>query len=84
MGICGILAWRSALNGNIPIAVPDLRDPAQRDAWRSDNACTAPAVAGDQLLPVTSYPCPEVTAEKYEEVRQIFLQGEEKRKKEVK
>ena len=84
MGICGILAWRSALNGNIPIAVPDLRDPAQRDAWRNDNACTAPAVAGDQLLPVTSYPCPEVTAEKYEEVRQIFLQGEEKRKKEAK
>lgn len=79
MGICGILAWRSALNGNMPIAVPDLRDPAQRDAWRNDHACTTPEVAGDQLLPVTSYPCPEVPQEKYDEIRRIFEEGERKR-----
>lgn len=55
MGICGLLAYRSALNGNIPVRVPDLRDPKERDAYRNDHACTTPEVAGDQLLPVTSH-----------------------------
>ena len=73
MGICGILAWRSAVNGNIPIAVPDLRDPAQRDAYRNDHACTTPAVAGDQLMPMTTFPHEPVPAEKFEEVRQMYL-----------
>ena len=56
MGICGILAFRSILTGNKPMKVPDLRDPAQRDEWRHDNACTNAAVAGDQVLPCSSYP----------------------------
>lgn len=73
MGICGILAWRSAVNGNIPVAVPNLRDPAQRDAYRNDHACTTPAVAGDQLMPITTFPHEPVTAEKFEEVRQMYL-----------
>ena len=47
MGICGILAFRSILTGNKPMKVPDLRDPAQRDEWRHDNACTNAAVAGE-------------------------------------
>ena len=56
MGICGLLAHRSILQGNVPVRVPDLRDPAQRDAYRTDNACTDPKVAGDQLLPTSNYP----------------------------
>ncbi len=28
MGICGILAYRSCLQGGVPVDVPDLRDPA--------------------------------------------------------
>lgn len=56
MGICGILAWRSVLNGGIPVEIPNLRDPGQRDAFRNDNACTNPAVAGDQRIPVTTHP----------------------------
>lgn len=73
MGICGILAWRSATSGNIPIAVPDLRDPSQRDAYRNDHACTTPEVAKEQLMPVTSYPYEPIPQEKYEEIRDIYL-----------
>ena len=48
--LCGLIAHRSALAGGIPMDVPDFRDPAQRDAYRGDHACTTPSVAGDQLL----------------------------------
>ena len=56
MGICGILAFRSILNGNQPVRIPNLRNKEERDAWRNDRACTDPAVAGDQVLPCSSYP----------------------------
>jgi len=35
--IPGIQAYRSSLEGGQPMAVPDFRDPAQRDAYRSDD-----------------------------------------------
>jgi len=73
MGICGILAWRSAINGNIPIDVPNLRNPEERDAYRNDHACTTPAVAGDQLVPVTSFPHDPVPAEIFEKAKQLWL-----------
>ena len=73
MGICGILAWRSANNGNVPVRVPDLRNPAEREAFRNDHACTTPEVAGEQLMPVSSYPYEPVTREKYDEVKQRYL-----------
>ena len=56
MSLCGIFAYRSILAGNIPMVIPNLRNKEERDAWRGDNACTNPDVAGDQLLPVTSFP----------------------------
>lgn len=34
MGICGILAYRSILAGGVPVKVPDLRNPEERDAYR--------------------------------------------------
>ena len=79
MGICGLLAWKSAVNGNIPIRVPNLRNPEERDAYRNDHACTTPSVAGDQMMPITTYPHDPVPAEKYEEVRQMWLANEERR-----
>ncbi|HOP09920.1 MAG TPA: Gfo/Idh/MocA family oxidoreductase [Oscillospiraceae bacterium] len=75
MGICGLLGYRSVLNGNTPVDVPDLRDPKQRDQWRNDNACTNPAVAGDQLLPRSSYGEPEIPDEVYERVKNTWLEG---------
>lgn len=79
MGICGLLAYRSVLNGNTPVAVPDLRDPAQREAFRSDRACTNPAVAGDQLQPVSSYPVPEIPDRVYDYVKDLWLHAKDQR-----
>ena len=36
MGICGILAYRSIINGNIPIKVPNLRNLDERNMYRYD------------------------------------------------
>lgn len=75
MGICGILAYRSVLGGNIPIAVPDLRDPAQREAYRHDRACATPEIAGDQLLPRSSFGEPDLPDALFDHVRQLWLEG---------
>jgi len=75
MGICGILAHRSVLNGNVSIDVPNLRNKEERDKWRNDNACTSPALAGDAVLPKSSFPVREVTDEEYAKVRELWLAG---------
>ncbi len=72
MGICGILAYRSILNGNCSVRVPNLRNKEERDEYRNDNACTNPAVAGDQLLPVSTITPDELPDEVYEEIRKIW------------
>ncbi len=70
MGICGILAYRSILNGNIPIEVPNFRNKEERDLYRNDRACTDPNVAGEALLPVSSYPIKELTQEESNQLRE--------------
>ena len=77
MGICGLLAHRSVLNGNQPVQVPNLRDPAQRDAWRNDHACTNPVVAGDQVLPKSIHDIGRepLADEVYDRVKQMWLEG---------
>ena len=75
MCICGILAYRSILNDNKSMKIPDLRDPAQRDQYRNDHACTFEYEAGDQLLPNNSHgvvlpddaPCFAMMQEKWHE-----------------
>lgn len=77
MGICGILAYRSILNGNKPMQVPNLRNPQERDAWRNDHACTNPAVAGDQLLPICKDGDPVIPDAVYDCCRELFEAGKE-------
>lgn len=69
MGLCGLLAYRSILGGNVPVDIPDMRDKAVRDRYRDDTACTDPAVAGAQLLPTTSAGTPDIDPAVYESVR---------------
>ncbi len=76
MGICGILAYRSALAGNIPIDVPDLRNTEERDKWRNDNACTDPKTAGEQLLPISTHGDPEIPDAVYDEMRRLWERNE--------
>ena len=76
MGICGLLAYRSVLNGNAPIKVPNLRNKEERDAYRNDHACTNPEIAGDQLLPVSPhYDIDAIPDEAFESVRNLWLEG---------
>lgn len=77
MGICGILGYRSILNGNIPIKVPNLRNKEERDPFRQDNACTNKAIAGDQLLPVLKDGDPVIPDETFEADRQLWLEGKD-------
>ncbi len=46
MTLPGIQGFRSICNGNAPMDIPDLRDPKQREAYRSDTWCPDPALAG--------------------------------------
>ena len=76
MGICGILAYRSTLNGNAPFRVPDLRDKKERDLWRHDDCCTNPNIAsGDHLLPCYPGGNMEYPDSVYEEVKRLWLSG---------
>ena len=79
MGICGILAYKSILAGNIPVDVPNLRNKDERDAWRNDNTCVNPKIAGDQLVPSSSYPIEggEINEEIYDFVRDLCKRGED-------
>ncbi len=70
MFLPGMFAYRSVLAGGIPMDIPNLRDPAVREQWRNDIACTDPAVAGDQLLPVFSKGNPEISEEIYDQVKE--------------
>jgi Predicted dehydrogenases and related proteins len=76
MGICGILAYRSVLAGNVKVTVPNLRNIEERDAFRTDNACTNPDVAKEQLLPRSSFGEPVIPDEVYEAVRKKYLEME--------
>jgi hypothetical protein len=76
MGICGILAYRSILNGNKPVRVPNLRNKEERDEFRNDHACTNPNTAGDQLLPVSpQLDVTKIPDEEFEYIRQLWLDG---------
>lgn len=74
MFLPGIFAYRSILNGNVPMAIPDLRDKAVREQYRGDIACTDAKVAGDQLLPTTAKGTPEIAPEVYAAVRAKWLE----------
>ena len=87
MFLPGMFAYRSILQGGIPMEIPNLRDKAQRDKWRYDTACTDSKVAGDQLQPTVSTGTPEIPDEIYQIVHEKWLvkkeEMKEKRKKEL-
>ncbi len=72
MSMPGMFAYRSVLHGGVSMAIPDLRDPAEREKWRSDTACTDPLVAGEQLLPTMSTGTPQIGKEVYEKMYALW------------
>ena len=51
MWMPGHFGYLSAMQGGIALDIPDLRDPAQREAYRYDTRCTIESAAGEQFLP---------------------------------
>ena len=76
MFLPGMFAYRSILNGGIPMKIPNLRNKEERHKWRNDVACTDPQKAGNMLLPTCKLGTPEFSDEVYERVR---LQWEEEK-----
>ena len=77
MGIPGLLALRSLLNGNIPYDIPNFRNKEEREPWRHDHACCTESVAGDQLLPASSYPLGNIpNDEVYARMKELCEKGE--------
>jgi hypothetical protein len=54
--------------------VPNLRIKRERDAFRDDNACANPAVAGNRLLPAGTG-MDGIPDESYDYVRKLWLDG---------
>ena len=74
MSMCGLLGYRSVLAGNQPMKIPNFRNKEEREPWRNDNACTNPAVAGDQLLPITSWGERDIPDAIYDRVKKLWLE----------
>ena len=84
MYLPGIFAYRSILKGNVPMAIPNLRNKEERDQYRNDTMCTDPKVAGDQLLPTCSTGTPEIGREVYQRQYDLWKEWYEKEKNEEK
>ena len=76
MFLPGLFAYRSILQGGISMNIPDLRNKAIRDKFRTDTSCTDPKVAGDQLIPCYSKGNPEIPDQIYERQREIWLKSQ--------
>jgi predicted dehydrogenase len=72
MFLPGLYAYRSILQGGIPIQIPDLRQKETRDALRHDTQCTDPKVAGKDLLPCYSKGNPVVDPKVYEDMKKAW------------
>ena len=72
MFLPGMFAYRSILNGGIPMEIPNLRDKSVRDKWRNDTACTDPKAAGDMLLPTFSKGTPDIDDSVYEHMKELW------------
>jgi len=68
MFLPGLFAYRSILNGGIPMDIPNLRDKAVRDQYRNDTMCSDAKVAGDQYVPAFSKGNPRIEDAVYEDV----------------
>lgn len=77
MGMCGILAYRSVLNGNAPVKVPNFRNKEEREAYSNDNECCNKAICGEKALPSSSHDLPYFPDELYDKVKKIWLKDAE-------
>ena len=80
MFLPGMFAFRSILEGGVPMDVPNLRNKEERERWRNDTACTDPKTAGDMLLPTMKGGTPEIDGAVYDRMKAIWTERREKKK----
>ncbi len=79
MSLPGLMAYRSILNGSMPMNLPNFRDKAAREIFRGDNTCTDPSVAsGDQLQPSCSTATEEIPDSVYEREAALYAEQQQK------
>lgn len=76
MCIPGILAYRSIVYGGVPVEIPNLRNPEERDAYRNDTFCTTKEIAGEMWVSNNVQETVEIPDEVYDEVRRRWQAGE--------
>ena len=76
MCIPGTLGYRSIVNGNAPIKLPNLRNVEERDAWRHDTFCTFPESAGEMYVSNDLSGKEEIPDEIFAEVERRWHAGE--------
>jgi len=72
MSIPGLLAYKSILNGNTPIEVPNFRNKEEREKYRFDDATTFTNSGSKNILPINSFGAPEIPDEVYEKVQKMW------------
>lgn len=78
MFLPGLMAYRSVLNGGIPMDIPNLKDKAMREQFRNDTACTDKKIAGNMLQPSYSKGNPVIPDEVYKKIKNDYLSRKEK------
>lgn len=74
----GFFGYLSSFEDSRAMAIPNLRNKEEREAYRYDTRCTTPSVAGDQLLPSYSKGNPEIPASVYEAHQQTVAEQHKK------
>lgn len=72
MGLAGLFAYRSVLDGGAKKEIPNLRLKEERDKWREDTSCTSPETAGDMLLPTCSTGTPDIDDGVYDHMKELW------------
>ena len=73
MFLPGMFAYRSVLNGGVPMEIPNLREKSVRDLYRNDTKCVDENVAGDMKIPSFSKGDFEINDKVYQIMRQKWL-----------
>ena len=77
MCIPGTLGYRSIVEGNTPIKIPNFRNPEEREPYRNDRMCCFPETAGDQYVPNNVKNPEPIPDEVYIEMKRRWLAGED-------
>ena len=73
--MCGLLAYRSLCNGNVPIKVPNFRNKEEREAYREDYWNTFE----DGPYKIINPNVPKIPDEVYEQARAKWLESQKNR-----